>query len=278
MTAWLLSHAALTRFAVVAGVFVILLLLQAWIPRRGDVSERGRSLRNLSLPLISAAIVYLLLPLTLVSFAALMANGNLGLFNRLEWPSAIEFVITLVALDLAIYWQHRAMHVFPWLWRLHRLHHTDVNFELTLGLRFHPFEILFSLFYKGLVIAALGASPLAVLCYEILLAVFALFSHSDIRIAEPWDQRLRKVVITPDWHRVHHSVHRNETDSNYGNLLSGWDRLFGSANEQPRDGHLAMQIGLESFRDEASQHLPGMLMQPFLGNKSPSENTKTPHA
>ncbi len=278
MTAWLLAHAALCRFAIVGGVFAILLLLQTWIPRRGAVSARGRYLRNLSLPLISAAIVYLLLPLTLVSFAAMMTEQRLGLFNMLEWPRGIEFVITIIALDLAIYWQHRAMHVFPWLWRLHRLHHTDLNFELTLGLRFHPFEILFSLLFKGLVIAALGASPLAVLSYEILLAAFALFSHADIHIAEHWDQRLRKIVITPDWHRIHHSIHRRETDSNYGNLLSVWDRMFRSANEQPRDGHLAMKIGLGTFRDEASQRLPGMLMQPFLGDKPPSENTKTPYA
>lgn len=278
MTVWLLSHAALTRFAAVAGVFVILLVLQTMIPRRGDFSARGRTLRNLSLPLISAAMVYLLLPLTLVSFAAVIADQGFGLFNTLEWPTAIEFAITIIALDLAIYWQHRAMHVFPWLWRLHRLHHTDLNFELTLGLRFHPFEILFSLFFKGLVIAALGASSLAVLCYEILLAAFALFSHADIRIAEHWDQRLRKIVITPDWHRVHHSIHRYETDSNYGNLLSVWDRLFRSTNEQPRDGHLAMKIGLGTFRDEASQRLPGMLVQPFLGDKPTSENTKLPYA
>lgn len=278
MTAWLLSHAALTRFAVVVSVFAILFLVQMWIPRRGDVSARGRYLRNLSLPLISAAIVYLLLPLTLVGFAAIMAEQRLGLFNWLQWPAAIEFVITIIALDLAIYWQHRAMHVFAWLWRLHRLHHTDLNFELTLGLRFHPFEILFSLFFKGLMIAALGASPLAVLCYEILLAAFALFSHADIRIAERWDQRLRRIVITPDWHRVHHSIHRYETDSNYGNLLSVWDRLFHSVNEQPHDGHLAMQIGLDTFRDESSQHLPGMLMQPFLGDKPTTDNPKAPHA
>ena len=200
------------------------------------------------------------------------------MFNLLEWPAGLEFAFTIIVLDLAIYWQHRLMHVFPWLWRLHRLHHTDLNFELTLALRFHPFEILFSLFYKGLVIAALGASPLAVLSYEILLAVFALFSHADIRIAERWDQRLRKVVITPDWHRVHHSVHRNETDSNYGNLLSIWDRLFRSVNEQPRDGHLAMQIGLGEFRDVESQHLPDMLLQPFLSAKPSTGNSKPPHA
>ena len=278
MTVWLLSHAALTRFAVVASVFVILLLLQMWIPRRGDVSTRGRYLRNLSLPVISAAIVYLLLPLTLVSFAAVLAEQHFGLFNLIEWPAAIEFAITIIVLDLAIYWQHRLMHVFPWLWRLHRLHHTDLNFELTLALRFHPFVILFSLIFKGLVIAALGASPLAVLSYEILLAVFALFSHADIRIAEHWDQRVRKFVITPDWHRVHHSVHRNETNSNYGNLLSIWDRLFASVNEQPRDGHLAMQIGLDEFRDDVSQHLPGMLMQPILSAKPSTGKPNSPHA
>ena len=278
MTAWLLAHSALIRFALVASAFGILLLVQRTIPRRGDISPRGRYLRNLSLPVISAAMVYLLLPLTLVSFAAVIVEQGVGVFNVLEWPTAVEFAITIIALDLAIYWQHRAMHMFPWLWRLHRLHHTDMNFELTLGLRFHPFEILFSLFYKGSVIVALGASPLAVLCYEIVLAVFALFSHSDIRIATPWDQRLRMLFITPDWHRVHHSIHRTETDSNYGNLLSIWDRLFGSVNEQPREGHLSMKIGLDEFRDEYSQHLPGMLMQPFLGDKSPTERSRNRHA
>lgn len=278
MTEWLLSYAASTRFAVVFGVFAILLLVQIKIPRRGDVSVRGRTLRNLCLPLISAAIVYLLLPLTLVNFAAMVADQHLGLFNLLAWPTAIKFAITIITLDMAIYWQHRLMHVYPWLWRLHRLHHTDLNFDVSLGLRFHPFEILFSLVFKGLVIVALGASPLAVLCYEILLATFALFSHADIRIAERWDQRLRKMVITPDWHRVHHSVYRNETDSNFGNILSIWDRLFGSANEQPRDGHLAMRIGLQEFRDEASQRLPGMLMQPFLDENHPTGSSESHHA
>ena len=278
MIAWLLTHAASTRFAVVASVFAVLLVLQLRMPRRGDHSAPGRYVRNLSLPLISAAIVYLLPPLTLVGLATLLAERQLGLFNLLEWPLAIEFALTIIVLDLAIYWQHRAMHELPWLWRLHRLHHTDVNFELTLGLRFHPFEIVFSLLCKALVIAALGAAPLAVLCYEILLAAFALFSHADIRIAKRWDQGLRRFVITPDWHRVHHSVHREETDSNYGNLLSIWDRLFGSATEQPRDGHLGMRLGLDEFRDDASQRLRGMLMQPFLDATTPTGKNGTPHA
>jgi sterol desaturase/sphingolipid hydroxylase (fatty acid hydroxylase superfamily) len=264
MSEWMLSHAALFRFAVVASVFVVLMVIQAWMPRRGELSARGRRWRNLMMPVISVAIVYLLLPLTAVGFAAVASEMNFGLFNHVSWPLAVEFAITIVAMDLAIYWQHRWMHLVPWLWRVHRLHHTDTQFELTLALRFHPIEIVLSLLYKGLIIAALGAAPLAVLLYEILLAVFALFSHADIDIAERWDRYLRRIVITPDWHRVHHSVHRRETDSNFGNLLSLWDRIFASAVEQPRDGHLAMRIGLDAFRDEQSQRLPAMLAQPFL--------------
>jgi sterol desaturase/sphingolipid hydroxylase (fatty acid hydroxylase superfamily) len=264
MSDWILSHAPLLRFAVVASVFAALLLVQAKMPKRGQHSTLGRRLRNLTMPVISAAIVYLVLPLTAVSFAAVVADMNFGLFNHLSWPIAVEFAITIIALDLAIYWQHRFLHLVPWLWRMHRLHHTDTNFELTLALRFHPFEIVLSLLYKFLVIAALGAAPLAVLLYEILLAVFALFSHADIDIPEHWDRHLRRIVITPDWHRVHHSVHRRETDSNFGNLLSLWDRIFASAIEQPRDGHRDMRIGLDAFRDEQSQGLPAMLAQPFL--------------
>lgn len=272
MSEWLLANAALARFSAAACVFLLLLAIQARRPKRGEASTRGRRLRNLSMPLISALIVYWVMPLTAVSFAAAARDMHLGLFNHLGWPLAVELAITIIVLDLAIYWQHRWMHIVPWLWRVHRLHHTDTNFELTLGLRFHPFEIVLSVLYKCLVIAALGAAPLSVLIYEILLAVFALFSHADISIAKAWDQRLRWLVITPDWHRVHHSVHRHETDSNYGNLLSVWDRLFRSTIEQPLDGHRAMKIGLKDFRDQESQNLPAMLAQPFLGNRRSSSN------
>ena len=272
MSEWLLSHAAVARFTAVTCVFLLLLVIQSRKPKRGQISARGRRLRNLSLPLISALIVYLLMPLTAVSFAAAASDLHLGLFNHLNWPFAVELGITIIVLDLAIYWQHRWMHLVPWLWRVHRLHHTDTNFELTLGLRFHPFEIILSLLYKCLIIGALGAAPLSVLIYEILLALFALFSHADIAISERWDRRLRRIVITPDWHRVHHSVHRHETDSNYGNLLSIWDRLFRSAIEQPRDGHQAMKIGLTEFRDEASQKFSAMLTQPFRSNRNNSRD------
>lgn len=232
---------------------------------------RWRRLRNISMSLMAAAVVYLVLPLTAIGFAAMASDLQLGFLNFFDWPYWIEFVIGIVVLDLAIYWQHRWMHLVPWLWRLHRVHHSDTQFEATLGLRFHPFEILLSLLYKFLVIALIGAAPLTVLFYEVLLAVFALFSHADIRLPGEWDKRLRLLVITPDWHRVHHSVHREETDSNYGNFLSLWDRCFASRIEQPRDGHRPMRIGLNQFRDKASQTLAALLLNPFANSRNSTE-------
>lgn len=271
MSAWLLEHAGIVRAVLVGGVLAVLLLSQRLWPRRGEASARWRRLRNISLSLIAAGVVYLVLPLTAVGFAAAVGSLHLGLFNYLGWPFLLEFAISIIVLDLAIYWQHRWMHLVPWLWRLHRVHHSDTRFEVTLGLRFHPLEIILSLLYKFLVIALLGAAPLTVLAYEILLAVFSLFSHADISLPSGWDRHLRRVVITPDWHRVHHSVHREETDSNYGNFLSLWDRCFASSNEQPRDGHRPMLIGLKQFRDEESQSLPALLLNPFAKNRKPTK-------
>lgn len=269
MSAWLLAHSGMLRFALVGGIFAIMLAFQHWLPRRGDPNLRWRRLRNVSLTLIAAALVYLVLPLTAVGFAVVVGDMHLGLFNSVDWPPLVELAICIIVLDLAIYWQHRWMHKVPWLWRLHRVHHSDTQFDVTLGLRFHPLEIIVSLLYKFLIIALLGAAPFTVLAYEVLLAVFSLFSHADIALPVGWDRNLRKLVITPDWHRVHHSVHRMETDSNYGNFLSLWDRLFASAIEQPRDGHTSMQIGLDEFRDEASQTLPALLANPIARVHTP---------
>lgn len=279
MSAWLVSHAAMLRLGLVGGVLLGLLLAQHWLPRRGEPAIRWRRLRNVSLTLIAAAVIHLVLPLTAVGFAAVAGDMQFGLFNAIDWPPLTEFAIGIVLLDFAIYWQHRWMHRVPWLWRLHRVHHSDLQFEVTLGLRFHPLEIILSLFYKCLVIALLGAAPLTVLAYEVLLAVFSLFSHADVSLPCGLDRQLRRLIITPDWHRVHHSVHRTETDSNYGNLLSLWDRLFASAIEQPRDGHAAMRIGLDEFRDAASQTLPALLANPLAhASATPHTRNHSDHA
>lgn len=279
MSHWLLAHAGIVRFVLVGGVLAALLIIQRWLPRRGEPGLRWRRLRNLALTLIAAAFIYLVLPLTAVGFSVAAGELQLGLFNSIDWPPVLEFAIGVVLLDLAIYWQHRWMHRMPWLWRLHRVHHCDIQFEVTLGLRFHPLEIIVSLLFKCLVIAVLGVDPVTVLVYEILLAMFSLFSHADIDLPANWDRHLRRLVITPDWHRVHHSVHRLETDSNYGNFLSLWDRLFASYIEQPRDGHVSMQIGLHEFRDSASQSLPALLLNPLAPTRpAPAPTKDSDHA
>lgn len=263
MNAWWLAHAGLTRLLIVSGLLLVLLLCQRAWPTRGEAPARGRRWRNLGLAAVSTLLVYLILPLTAVAFAWQMTTRGVGLLAAIDAPAMLEFAVAIVVLDLAIYWQHRWFHVIPQLWRIHRVHHSDLQFEVTLGLRFHPTEILLSMLYKFAVIAALGPSVVAVAVYEILLAAFALLTHADVAIPPAWDRRLRRVLVTPDWHRVHHSVHRNETDSNYGNILSLWDRLFRSRIEQPRDGHRGMQIGLPRFRAPQEQTLVALLRQPL---------------
>ena len=272
MTAWLLANQGLARMAVVAGLLVGLLAWQQWRPRRGEALGKVRQLRNIAMTLISSAIVFLVLPVTAVAFAVQIAAMEIGLFNALSWPAGIEIVAGVILLDLAIYWQHRWFHVVPVLWRMHRVHHSDIGFDTTLGLRFHPAEILLSMLYKLALVAVLGIAPLTILLYEVLLASFALLTHADIALPPHWDRRLRRVFVTPDWHRVHHSVHRDETDSNYGNILSLWDRLFASYRAQPRDGHLAMVIGLPQFRDAPAQGLPALLRQPLVSISTVTTN------
>jgi len=200
---------------------------------------------------------------------ALWAEANhVGMFHFLPWPQTLEIFLALVMLDLAIYWQHRLFHIFPFLWRMHRAHHSDLGYDTSLGIRFHPFEIALSQAYKLGWVLLLGVAPIAILIYESLLMGFSLFTHADIRIPLKLDAVLRKLIVTPDFHRVHHSVHRMETDSNYGNILSLWDRLFSSYCSQPRDGHETMQIGLHEFRTAPEQKLGALLIQPFRNVKT----------
>jgi sterol desaturase/sphingolipid hydroxylase (fatty acid hydroxylase superfamily) len=258
-----LLSSGLIRAVIVLTLMSVLLVLQRIWPRRGERSPSLRRVRNVGLAAMGSATVYLIMP---VSAVALIQARGVGLFAVLQWPTLIEATLAIVALDLAIYWQHRAFHRLPWLWRIHRVHHNDTQFEVTLGLRFHPAEILLSMLYKFAVILLLGPPAIVVGLYEILLAGFALMTHADVALPARMDRSLRSVFVTPDWHRVHHSVHRDETDSNYGNLLSLWDRLFNSHIAQPRDGHQAMRIGLSDYRLPEDHTLPSLLRLPFLGD------------
>lgn len=202
-----------------------------------------------------------LVPVAAVGTAFWAQAHGWGLLNAVNLPAWSEIAIAWLALDGAIYWQHRSFHEIRALWPLHRVHHSDTEFDTSSALRFHPAEILLSAAYKSGVALALGAPPLAVLLLETTVNGFALFNHSNLRL--PFDALLRKLVVTPDVHRVHHSVHRAETDSNYGSSLLLWDRLFGSYTPQPRDGHERMRIGLEEFRDGPAQKLTALLAQPL---------------
>jgi sterol desaturase/sphingolipid hydroxylase (fatty acid hydroxylase superfamily) len=185
-------------------------------------------------------------------------------------PHWLAVVACVLALDLLIYGQHVAFHKVAPLWRLHRMHHADLDIDVTTGARFHPVEILLSLGIKLIAVLALGAPPLSVLLFEVLLNATSMFNHANLALPGWLDRMLRWVLVTPDMHRVHHSWHRDETDSNFGFSLSWWDRVFGTYRDQPRDGHQGMTIGLADFRDPADLRLDRMLLQPLRAENVPS--------
>ncbi len=202
-------------------------------------------------------------PTGAVGFALFAKERGWGLFNMVALPMWLELLLALFLLDLAIYLQHRLFHYVPVLWRLHRMHHADLDVDVTTGARFHPFEILLSLGIKFLVVVPLGAAPLAVLLFEIALNATTMFNHSNARVKPAIERVLRWLVVTPDMHRVHHSIVRRETDSNFGFNFPWWDRLFGTYRPRPEAGQEAMTLGIEQFRDSKELRLDRMLTQPF---------------
>jgi sterol desaturase/sphingolipid hydroxylase (fatty acid hydroxylase superfamily) len=223
---------------------------------------------NLGVVVIDTILVRLTYPIAAVGLALLAEQNGWGLFNLFDVSVWVAVLVSVVALDFAIYLQHVLFHAVPALWRLHRMHHADLGFDVTTGLRFHPIEILLSMGIKMGVVVALGPPAVAVLLFEVILNATAMFNHSNIRIPEGIDRVLRLVVVTPDMHRVHHSVIRSETDSNYGFNLPWWDRLLGTYTAEPKGGHEGMTIGFEQFRTVRDQWLDKMLIQPLRGPAS----------
>ncbi|HEX9810369.1 MAG TPA: sterol desaturase family protein [Alphaproteobacteria bacterium] len=254
--------------AVRLGAFaVVLAAMAAWeglAPRRARAVPRLRRWPgNLGIVAINAVLVRLLFPTAVVGVALWAEAQGLGLFNRVAAAPWLALAASVIALDLVIYGQHVAFHYVAVLWRLHRMHHTDLDIDLTTGVRFHPVEILLSILLKFAAVLALGAPAAAVVLYEVLLNGASVFNHGNVRLPLRLDRVLRAVVVTPDMHRVHHSVIRRETDSNFGNFLSVWDRLFGTYRAQPERGHDAMTIGLPEFRDPGESRLDRLLLNPF---------------
>lgn len=252
----------LWRLAPLMVLFVILAGLEWRWPTRALARARvERWGHNLVLVLINNIILRLLFPAASVGVAWYAQQAHWGLLTSL--PSIVSVPLSLVLLDLAIYWQHRMMHRVPWLWRLHRMHHADTDFDVSTGLRFHPIEILFSLAYKAVFIVTLGATPLAVALFELLITACSIFNHANISLASKLEQPLRRLLVTPDMHRVHHSVRVAEHNSNFGFSISCWDRLFASYCAQPLEGHQGMKIGLARWRTDKQQTVWAMLVQPF---------------
>ena len=264
MSAFLVAHEASIRVLAFIGIFAVMALWEFLAPRRArTVSRRERWPSNLALVALNTLVVRLILPTSAVSLALLVEARQGGLLPLLSLPPWLVFGLALVLLDLAIYLQHVLFHAVPFLWRLHRMHHADVDVDVTNGLRFHSLEIVFSMALKFALIAALGAPAAAVVVFEVLLNGLAVFNHANVRLAERIDRGLRWLIVTPDMHRIHHSWHTAEHNKNFGFNLTLWDRLFGTYLAQPRDGQTAMTLGLPVFREPKWRRLDRMLMQPF---------------
>ena len=250
--------------------FCVFLVLQFFYPRRPQPNwiSQSRVVSNMGLFLVNAVLARFVVPISLVAIAYQAMDSNTGLLNRVELPAVVEIVTAVIVLDLVIYVQHVATHKIPLLWRFHKVHHADREMDITTAVRFHPIELVLSTFYKAAAIIALGAAPMAVALFVLLLFIGPAFNHSNLQLPERLDAMLRLVLATPDVHRVHHSTHRHEQDSNYGFFLIWWDRLFGTYIKQPGEGHEQMLIGLPREQEPEQTRLDQMLVAPFLRQNS----------
>lgn len=258
----------MVRLAAFVAVFVVMAGLEIYRPRRKLHSDKIRRwTTNLAIvgvdSLLVRALAQLPVPIAAVAAALFAEQQGWGLFNALAWPAALEAVVAVIVLDGALWLQHVASHKMAVLWRIHRMHHADTDIDVTTAIRFHPIEIGLSMIWKILWVLVLGASATAVLAFEIILNGSSMFNHANVRLAPAIDRYLRVIVVTPDMHRVHHSVHQAEHNSNYGFCLSIWDRLFATYTAEPADGHEKMLIGLNSFQTEAPSRLKWSLLLPF---------------
>jgi len=250
-------------------IFVTLAAVELLAPRlerdemRGALKSR-RWITNLAMVVLSSVVLRIVFPLAAVGTALWAQSQGLGLLPLAQLPLWLAAIISFVVLDFAVWIEHLVSHKWPWLWRIHRMHHADTGFDLTTALRFHPFEIVLSMFWKAAVIIALGAPPAAVLIFEIVLNGAAMFNHANISLPKPVDRLLRRLIVTPDMHRIHHSTDQRETDSNYGFNLAIWDRLFSTYTETPRRGETGIEIGLSEWRDGRTAKFGWGLALPFL--------------
>lgn len=261
-----LNTDVLIRLSAFAGVLGLMALWEVRMPRRPlTTAKRRRWSANLAVVALDSIILRLLFAAGAVGAAALATDRNWGVLNHVNWPLWIEIVAAVVLLDLVLYLQHVMFHAVPLFWRFHMMHHADLDFDVTTGIRFHPVEVVISMAIKVAAVVLLGAAPAAVLIFEVLLNATSMFNHGNVWIPSPVDRALRWIIVTPDMHRIHHSVIPRETNSNYGFNLPWWDRLLWTYREDPVHGQTGMTIGLEEFRDPGRLTLAGILALPFSG-------------
>jgi len=270
LSEFVMQHESTIRLGFFFGVLAMMALWEMLAPRRAlTVSKAVRWVNNLGLVFLNSVMLRLLFPAAAVGVAAFAAENGWGLLNYYEIAFPLAVVLAVAAMDLIIYLQHVLFHALPTLWRLHRVHHADLDFDVTTGARFHTIEIVLSMLIKFATIVVLGAPVVAVVIFEVILNALAMFNHGNVRLPQGLDRVLRLLVVTPDMHRVHHSVEDNEANSNFGFNLSIWDRVFGTYIAQPRCGHEGMAIGIHKYREPKQvSWLPGMLALPFVGRVS----------
>ena len=265
------GHEPVIRLTAFVAVFAAMALWELAAPRRAQaIPRRERWPANVGVVVLDTLLLRLLFPTAAVGLAVAGEARGFGLLHALALPSWLAVIVSVLLLDLAIYLQHVLFHAVPALWRLHRMHHADLEFDVTTGSRFHPLEILLSMVVKLGVVAALGPPAVAVLVFEVLLNATSMFNHGNVMLPVDVDRRLRRFVVTPDMHRVHHSIVRQETDSNFGFNVPWWDRLLGTYRAAPAAGQDGMTIGIEQFRDPRELRLGRMLLQPFRDDARPS--------
>ena len=255
------------RLSFFVGMLLIMAVWEIIAPRRAlTVSKAVRWVNNLGLVFFNSFVVRIVLPATAVGVAKIAVENDWGLFNLVEVPIGLAVLASVVIMDFVIYLQHVMVHAVPVLWRLHRVHHADLDYDVTTGARFHTLEIILSMFIKFATILLLGPSVVAVIIFEVLLNAMAMFNHGNVGLPKVLDNFLRWFVVTPDMHRVHHSIEDDETNSNFGFNLSWWDRLFGTYRDQPRAGHTNMTIGIHNYTEpKQCSWISGMLVMPFIG-------------
>jgi len=267
---FLQTYEAALRLGFFIGIFAVMALWELLAPRRVlTVGKATRWANNLGLVALNTLLLRLLFPAAAVGMAALANDQGWGLLNHFQVPAWLAVPVAVIALDFVIWLQHVMVHAIPVLWRLHRVHHADPDYDVTTGSRFHPLEIILSMLIKFATIALLGPPVAAVIIFEVLLNATAMFNHGNVRLPTKLDRILRWFVVTPDMHRVHHSIEDDETNSNFGFNLPWWDRLFGTYRDQPRGGHEGMTVGIRGYNQPRDvSWLPGIIVLPFRGKVS----------